>query len=125
MTLSGAGQTQKRQAVSVLRIAIDYDLLESKGLRSPALLIELRKRSERYDTQVLEALATLRDRSNAAPSARWVPPNELNVGMVFAEDVRSKTCILLAARGFEVTEGFIERVRNLRPGSVPERVYIY
>lgn len=123
--LSAAGSPQKRQAASILRIAIDYDQLETKGLRSPALLVELRKRAERYDAQVLDALAMLRDRASAGPSARWVPPNELNIGMVFAEDVRSKTGILLAARGFEVTEGFIERVRNLRPGSVPERVYIY
>jgi hypothetical protein len=38
--------------------------------------------------------------------------------------VRSKTGILLAARGFEVTDGFIERVRNLRAGSVPDNVHI-
>jgi response regulator RpfG family c-di-GMP phosphodiesterase len=123
--LSGAGQ-QKRQAASVLRIALDYDLLEAKGMRSPALLVELRKRSERYDSQVLEALAKLRDRPSAGPTAEhWVTVSELRIGMVFAQDLRSKTGILLAARGFEVTQGFIERVRNLRPGSLPDRVNIY
>jgi hypothetical protein len=116
---------QKRQAASVLRIAIDYDLLETKGLRPPALMVELRKRADRYEAPVLDALATLRDRASAGPSTRWVAPSDLRVGMIFAEDIRSKTGMLLAARGFEVTEGFIERVRNLRPGSVPERVYIY
>lgn len=121
-----AGQPQKRQAASVLRIAIDYDQLEAKGIRPPALLLELRKRSDRYDAQVLEALAALRDRPNQGPEAkRWVTLSDLRIGMVFAEDLRSKTGILLAARGFEVTQGFIERVRNLRPGSVPERVNIY
>jgi CheY-like chemotaxis protein len=122
---SGASQQPKRQAASMLRIAIDYDMLEAKGMRAPALLVELRKRSDRYDAQVLEALAKLRDKPSAGPALRWVTLSELRVGMIFAQDLRSKTGILLAARGFEVTEGFIERVRNLRAGSVPERVNIH
>jgi hypothetical protein len=33
--------------------------------------------------------------------------------------------IMLAARGFEVTAGFLERVRNLRAGSLPEVIHIF
>ena len=109
----------------MLRIAIDSDTLEAKGTRGPALLAELRKHADRYDPQVLEALAKLRDRPSTAVPARSVNLSALRVGMVFAQDLRSKTGMLLAARGFEVTEGFLERVRNLRPGSVPERVDIH
>jgi response regulator RpfG family c-di-GMP phosphodiesterase len=124
LALSGAGQ-QKRVAASVLRIALDYDQLETKGVRGPALVVELRTRAERYETPVLDALAKLRERPSSEPELRWVTLSALRVGMVFAQDLRSKTGILLAARGFEVTDGFIERVRNLRAGSVPERVNIY
>jgi len=28
--------------------------------------------------------------------------------------------VLLVARGFEVTPGFVERVRNLKPGTIKE-----
>lgn len=64
------------------------------------------------------------ERSSSTGSSRSVSMVNLRVGMVFAEDVRSVTGILLAARGFEVTDGFIDRVRNLRAGSVPEFVQI-
>ncbi|MET0284807.1 MAG: HD domain-containing phosphohydrolase [Polyangiales bacterium] len=113
-----------RRAASILRLAVDYDTLEASGLHAQQIMTELRARSMRYDANVFEALARLRDRPSAPPSGRTVPIAGLQVGMVFAEDVRSKTGILLAARGFEVTEGFIERVRNLRSGSVGDSVSI-
>lgn len=114
---------QASKAASILRAAVDYDTLEVRGMRANAALAALRAQ-DRYPENVLEALAKVRGTASAQPDARAVPMSDLRVGMVFAEDVRSTTGILLAARGFEVTEGFIERVRNLRPGSVPERVQI-
>jgi CheY-like chemotaxis protein len=119
-----AEQGARRKAASVLRLAVDYDTLEASGLGPEQALNELRGRSLRYDSAVFEALTTLRSRRNAPPTGRTVSVAKLHVGMVFAEDVRSTTGILLAARGFEVTEGFIERVRNLRAGSVPDMVHI-
>ncbi len=38
----------------------------------------------------------------------------LQVGMVFAEDVRTKTGALLVTRGHEITPGLLERLHNLR-----------
>jgi response regulator RpfG family c-di-GMP phosphodiesterase len=119
------GDERSRVAMSILRVAADYDALETSGVRGRQIVQELSARSHRYDPLVLEALGTLRDRpSETAQAGRTVPLSGLKVGMVFAEDVRSKTGILLAARGFEVTEGFIERVRNLRAGSVSDALHI-
>jgi hypothetical protein len=120
-----AAEQQKSRASSILRIAVDYDLLESKGQSGQSLLNELQAQAERYEPAVLEALTKLGDRLTAQPATRSVPLSSLRIGMIFAEDVRSKTGILLAARGFEVTDGFIERANNLRAGSIPERVVVY
>lgn len=114
----------QRRAANILRVAVDYDTLDARGLRAPQIVSELRARTVRYEAAVLDAVARLRDRPSAPTSGRMVPLSKLKVGMVFAEDVRSTTGILLAARGFEVTEGFIERVRNLRSGSVADVVHI-
>jgi hypothetical protein len=34
--------------------------------------------------------------------------------MVLAQDVRTQSGVLLAARGYQVTRGFVERAHNLR-----------
>lgn len=118
-------EQKKFRASSILRIAVDYDMLESKGLSGQALQEQLQAQAERYEPAVFSALAKLGDRLAAQPDTRSVPLSSLRVGMIFAEDVRSKTGILLAARGFEVTDGFLERVNNLRAGSIPERVLVH
>lgn len=112
-----------RRALGVLRLAVDYDKFEARGLRNKEILAELRTLGN-HDAAGLDALTKLRDQAGSQPDMRSVPITDLRVGMVFADDVRSSTGILLAARGFEVTDGFIERVRNLRSGAVPERVQI-
>jgi CheY-like chemotaxis protein len=113
-----------RKAAAILRVAVDYDAMDTRGVKPAAIIAELRSRVNRYDDAVLEALGTLRAQPTESGAGRQVQLAALRVGMVFADDVRSKTGILLAARGFEVTEGFIERVHNLRTGSVPESVRI-
>jgi CheY-like chemotaxis protein len=115
---------QTRRAAAVLRSALECDALEARGLRDAALFAELRARAGAFDAPVLDALAKLRDRQPQGQTSSAVAISALRAGMVFAEDVRSRMGILLAARGFEVTQTFIERVRNLRPASLPELVYI-
>jgi hypothetical protein len=39
---------------------------------------------------------------------------------VLVDDVKLQNGMLLVARGYEVTPSFIERVRNLKPGTVKE-----
>jgi len=55
---------------------------------------------------------------------RELPISGLRVGMVVAEDLKMVNGALLVARGFEVTESFVERARNFRPGSVKEPVRV-
>jgi response regulator RpfG family c-di-GMP phosphodiesterase len=117
-------QQQSRRAASILRAAVDYDVLETRGMRADAALAELRTHSDRYDGVVLEALVKLREGASAPAVPRLVLLTGLRVGMVFAEDLRSKLGIMLAGRGFEVTDGFLERLRNLRVGSMPDGVLV-
>jgi len=45
-------------------------------------------------------------------------------GMVFIDDLRTSVGTVLVPKGFEVTEAFLERVRNFGPGILQERVRV-
>jgi hypothetical protein len=47
--------------------------------------------------------------------------------MVMADDVRLTSGTILVARGYEITERFVERVRNFAPNSIqqPVRVIVH
>jgi len=96
----------------ILRIVTDFDHLESRGLSVQMALDTLQGRTGRYDPQVLQTFSQLK----GAPKVRWivkdVPISSVRLGMVFAEDVHIRVGTLLVARGYEVTESFLEKMRN-------------
>jgi hypothetical protein len=106
----------------LLRAAVDFDALESQDGGSPALAIDtMRGRGERYEPRIVDALADLRGADTGVRLAiREVTLAVLCAGMVFVDDVKLHSGMLLVARGFEITPGFLERIRNLKAGSVKE-----
>ncbi len=104
----------------VLRLALDMDALEAQG-QPPATCIDLLKsRIDRYDPTVLGALDRLQGGTGPRDEFREVTIASLKVGMVFVKDVKLASGTLLVARGYEVTLGFLERLRNFRADSVVE-----
>jgi len=64
------------------------------------------------DQRLLEALGrTVAERT--AASIQQLPIGQLRAGMVLAEDVRSRTGVLLVARGQTVSAGLLARLLNL------------
>ncbi len=93
-----------------LKLALDFDRLESEREDHP--FDTLRSRNGFYDPKLLETLATLQGSSKREILVRELPLRQIEVGMVFGEDVRSSKGLLLIARGQQVTLGLQERVRN-------------
>jgi CheY-like chemotaxis protein len=106
------------EGAQLLRVAIDFDELERQGLSAASGIDTMHGRAS-YDPRVLEALSEVRGGSGPADDVREVPVSGLRPGMVLAQDVKTTTGVLLAARGYEVTNGFVARVANFR-GSVKE-----
>lgn len=104
----------------VLRAALDFDALDTKGSSGTLAINTMRGRLERYEPRVLDALAELRGAEGPRVGIREVSLAVLCVGMVLVDDVKMKSGMLLVARGFEVTAGFLERIRNLPSGTVKE-----
>ena len=95
-----------------LRIAVDYDILESQANASRDPFDVLRERGGWYDPHMLEGFAQLRGRGKQDLSLRSLTINEIAPGMIFADDVKSAKGLLLVARGQEVTPSLLERMRN-------------
>jgi response regulator RpfG family c-di-GMP phosphodiesterase len=93
-----------------LKLALDFDTLESEHEDHP--FDTLRSRNGSYDPAMLEAFASLQGSGTRQIVIQEFKLGQIEVGMVFGEDVRSSKGLLLIARGQQVTPGLKERVRN-------------
>jgi response regulator RpfG family c-di-GMP phosphodiesterase len=112
------------RGAQILRAAIDFDMLDRQGLGKSGALDIMRCRTDQYEPDVLDALAAGSNVERSLDLMRELPLRKVHVGMVFAEDVKLLNGTLLVARGYEVTQGFVERARNFRPGTVRDPVRV-
>jgi len=109
---------------SVLRAAADYEALDAKGVPPGLAIGTLRGRSGRYDPRVLAALEQLRNDGGAVQDVRELPLRLLSAGMILLDDVMNHQGMLLIARGTAVSPSFLERARNMSPGTVKEPIRV-
>lgn len=109
----------------ILDIVMNYDLLVTQG-HSPAVAVQtLRARAARFGEKVVECLANHVGAGTAAAKvARELPLRTVKIGMVIMQDVRTHMGTLLVPRGFEVTQAFLERLRNFGPDLLNETVKV-
>jgi response regulator RpfG family c-di-GMP phosphodiesterase len=110
----------------VLRIASDFDSLESAGTEPAGALETLRARAGVYDPKLLDALASVvADRSRREP--KDLRAGELEAGMVLATDVRTSGGLKLVAKGQELTPSLLERIANYArmASGIQEPVQVY
>ncbi len=110
------------RGASILRLAVDFDALESSDRASARLAVAtLCGREGRYAADALAALVAVR--GARAAEVREISSSELREGMILAEDVKTDGGVLLVARGHEITARFIERIRNFPPE--PLRLHVW
>jgi response regulator RpfG family c-di-GMP phosphodiesterase len=112
------------QGAAILAVASDFDDLEAQGNSASLAVDTIACRRDRYHPEVVQALGRVRAVQGKHEDVRELPLSGLRVGMRLLDDVKMSTGTLLAARGCEVTESFVERARNFRPGSVKEPVRV-
>ncbi|MFA5941734.1 MAG: response regulator [Sinimarinibacterium sp.] len=113
-----------RRAAAILRTALDFDALRSQGFSAHAVLGALQARADRYDGEVMTTLTTVCGDGPSGERLQEIPAGALRAGMVIARDVVLANGVLLVARGYEVTQGLVERVRNLRPGALTAPIFV-
>jgi response regulator RpfG family c-di-GMP phosphodiesterase len=96
----------------MLKLALDFDVLEAQGQTPRQALDAMRTRRGAYDPELLEAFAALAGGSGNEPVVQELAVSALRPGLVFVDDVRTRDGGLLIARGHEITQNLLERIRN-------------
>ncbi len=112
------------RGAQMLRIAVDFDVLEGQGSGPAEVFATMRGRKDRYDVPILEAFATARGEGAPREEIRELGLSALKPGMVVAQDVMMTSGQLLVARGYSLTGSLLERLNNFRAGTVREPIRV-
>jgi response regulator RpfG family c-di-GMP phosphodiesterase len=106
----------------ILRIVLEYDAQIARGQSIGGALLALR--SESFDAKLVKTLESLVGEAVVEQQVSEVLVGRLTPGMVFLNELRTSVGTLLVPKGFEVTEAFLERVRNFGPNILQEKVRV-
>ena len=108
----------------ILKVALDYEELESQGLSRSTAIERLSVRKGWYDPRVLQALLQMPD-DEAQLTSHVIPIRELRPRMIMAEDLLNNSGVLLIRKGQETSGAMLYRLLNHSlKGTVPETVRI-
>jgi response regulator RpfG family c-di-GMP phosphodiesterase len=101
----------------IVKIALDYDALESRGMDPELALETMRGRKDVYDPVVFETFAEMNGGVVRRAEIRELLVAQLQVGMVLAEPITSRAGSLICGRGQTLGETLIERIKNFALGA--------
>src|SRR6202048_1079585 len=108
----------------ILRLVLDYDAQIAQGHPIQEAIAATRAQALRHDGKLVERLELLVGAAVSTQQLSEVAVGDVIPGMVFVDDLRTHVGTLLVPKGFEVTETFLERMRNFGPGILQERVRV-
>ena len=109
---------------SVLMNVLEFDALTSRGEDAETAIATLRARYGLKNLPMLTHLATLQGTAASGPQLREIRLREVAPGMILMDDLRTDLGTLLVSRGYEISQSFIDRIRNFGPGLLEERVRV-
>lgn len=93
----------------ILKVVLDLDRQERKGLETAESVMILKKRGELYDPDVLAALDEILDTGGGA--VREVAVADLEPGMVMARDLKTGDGVVLLLKGQHLTKASAARLK--------------
>jgi response regulator RpfG family c-di-GMP phosphodiesterase len=109
---------------NILRMVLEYDAQIAQGHPPNVAIQTIRAQGERHDRKLVESFASMIGAVSGAQEASEITVGRVTPGMVFLDDLRTSIGTLLVPKGFEVTETFLERLRNFGPGILQEKVRV-
>jgi len=100
-------------AVDVIRTAMDFETLESRGIAVENALAILECQHERA-LEILVALRKVKGLAAVQDTVKALKIRELEVGMRIAEDIVAANGLVLIGRGIVVTDVLLDRLSNFR-----------
>ncbi len=115
---------EMRLGAQLIRAALAFDLQLRKGGSRLDAAHFLSVKFADLDSKVVEAMIELEPES-AGKDSRSVSISELSTSMVLEQEVRSKTGILIGAKGQEVTSPLLLKLKSFSAkGSIEEKVVV-
>jgi response regulator RpfG family c-di-GMP phosphodiesterase len=96
----------------ILKLAIRVEDLQARGATPGMILDDLNAHRKDYDPQILKVYGTVAARNSGKETVRGVTLQELRTGMIFTENVKSSSGLLLVAKGQACTVSLLERIHN-------------
>ncbi|MBW1959068.1 MAG: response regulator [Deltaproteobacteria bacterium] len=108
----------------ILKVALDFDLMEAKGVFKRRAIRQLKSRSGWYDPFVLDVFEEIVD-DETLYIEREVMFDELKTDMILNEDIRTSKGRLLITRGQEVSDILLNRLKNFaRTAGIQEPIKV-
>ncbi|MBN2211366.1 MAG: response regulator [Sedimentisphaerales bacterium] len=101
----------------MIKIALEYDRLVSRAVSGEVALNTLRKKEKAFNPAMLVALENFKNEEVKA-EVRQVTVDQLEIGMVTDEPIKSAKGMLLVPLGHEITHSVLERLKNFSHGGV-------
>ena len=108
----------------MLSLVLDYDSLVTQGHSADVAVQTLRRKSARFSENLVERFASLMGANSGASEVREMPLRLVRPGMTILEDLRTHMGTLLVPRGFEVSDTFLEKVRNFSEAMLAEKIKV-
>lgn len=109
---------------ALLRIAIEIAHYEVRGFALEEVVSILTSRTPKLDAGLLASLAALCER-RASHAVFELRASELVPDLVLAMDLLNDSGTLLARKGYEITESFAERLRNMPKARLPHKIVVF
>ncbi|MEK7764415.1 MAG: HD domain-containing phosphohydrolase [Nitrospirota bacterium] len=97
----------------ILKVALDFDAMESAGKTKAEAFDELKKRKGWYDPTIIDALKAALAKE-IKYEMRMTVVAEIREGMILAEDITSSNDVLVVSKGQEVNPSMIMKLQNFR-----------
>jgi response regulator RpfG family c-di-GMP phosphodiesterase len=118
--LKGKNQTWAK----VLRLLTAFDALISQGHPPEEALQLLERRVQPAEAELVQQFAAYLGASVGESQIVELPLRQVRPGMTILQDLRTDLGALLVARGFEVTERFLERIKNFGPRILNSKIEV-
>lgn len=108
----------------ILLLTLDYDMRLARGEDGSTAIKMILAKESRYGRSLIEKFAACVGAAAGTREILKIPLHMVQPGMTIMQDVRTHLGTLLIARGFEVSQPFLERLRNLGATILAEQVSV-
>jgi CheY-like chemotaxis protein len=103
----------------ILRVVSAYEALERTTPSRDTAVHRLRAQAGRFDPEVLKALTGMLGLEDSGDETIDVAIGRVCIDMIVAEDLRTRTGVLLVPKGYRVSESFVARLGNFNQDLLP------